>query len=178
MPTLALILGGLATFITVITIVRLITGVCKLVLPRIAAVFLLLSLLFLGQFLPPIAVIAKALLLLGAQIWIESYYSDENESDEMPSQVVPCEHAGEILVHEPRSKNGCEECRKNNYKWVHLRVCLSCGHVGCCDSSIHKHATKHFHATGHTFMASLETGEGWAWCYVDDRYVPARTSES
>jgi uncharacterized UBP type Zn finger protein len=77
-----------------------------------------------------------------------------------------------MQVFEARSHHGCEECRKNNYKWVHLRMCLVCGHVGCCDTSVHKHATKHFHKSGHPVMASLEPGETWAWCYVDNRFVP------
>lgn len=177
LPTLMLLCGGIATFMISITAVRLITGVCKLVFPRIAAIVLLLLLLYFGQFLSPVVATALVLLFLGAQIAIESYFAPEHEKEEITSQVVPCEHAGEIRVHEPRSKDGCEECRKNNYKWVHLRVCLTCGHVGCCDSSVNKHATKHFHSTGHPIMASLETGEGWAWCYIDDRYVPAGNSD-
>jgi uncharacterized UBP type Zn finger protein len=56
-------------------------------------------------------------------------------------------------------------------RWVHLRMCLACGHVGCCDSSKNKHATGHFHATRHPVMRSFERGEDWAWCYVDEDYV-------
>jgi len=55
---------------------------------------------------------------------------------------------------------------------MHLRMCLECGHVGCCDSSRYKHATKHFHEFGHSMMASLEKGDNWAWCYTDERFVP------
>ena len=62
---------------------------------------------------------------------------------------------------------GCEECLRLGTPWVHLRLCLSCGHVGCCDSSPGRHATKHFHKTGHAVVASLEPGERWAWCYID-----------
>jgi uncharacterized UBP type Zn finger protein len=61
----------------------------------------------------------------------------------------------------------CEECVKMGDRWVHLRLCLECGHVGCCDSSKNKHATKHFHATKHPLMRSIEAGEARAWCYVD-----------
>jgi uncharacterized UBP type Zn finger protein len=110
-----------------------------------------------------------------ATIWVETSFSPEHEKEteaELSSHLIPCEHAGEIHIHEPRSENSCEKCRKNNYKWVHLRLCLSCGHTGCCDSSIHKHATKHFQETGHPIMASLEPGEHWAWCYEDERFVP------
>lgn len=52
--------------------------------------------------------------------------------------------------------------------WVHLRICLTCGHVGCCDSSLNKHATKHFHSSGHPMMRSIEPGENWGWCFVDE----------
>ena len=66
---------------------------------------------------------------------------------------------------------GCEECLRDGTDWVHLRVCLTCGHVGCCDSSQGKHATKHFHATRHPIIESFETGEDWGWCYLDDAFV-------
>ena len=67
----------------------------------------------------------------------------------------------------PHSK-GCEECLKAGDSWVHLRLCKTCGHVGCCDSSKNRHATKHFHSTGHAVIQSIEPGEGWLWCYVDE----------
>ncbi|WP_083939171.1 UBP-type zinc finger domain-containing protein [Deinococcus apachensis] len=66
---------------------------------------------------------------------------------------------------------GCEDCRRLSDPWVELRVCLTCGYVGCCDSSKNRHATAHFHAEGHPVMRSFEPGERWAWCYVDQRYV-------
>jgi uncharacterized UBP type Zn finger protein len=66
---------------------------------------------------------------------------------------------------------GCEECLKHAMDWVHLRVCLSCGHVGCCDSSVGKHATKHFHATKHPIIESFEPDEDWGWCYVHEEFV-------
>ena len=62
---------------------------------------------------------------------------------------------------------GCEECLRLGTPWVHLRLCLTCGHVGCCDSSPGRHATNHFHRTTHPVIASLEPGERWAWCYID-----------
>ncbi len=62
----------------------------------------------------------------------------------------------------------CQECSElGESSWAHLRMCLSCGHVGCCDSSPHKHASAHFHQTGHPVMRSHEPGESWRWCYVD-----------
>ena len=69
------------------------------------------------------------------------------------------------------SSNGCEECLRTGSSWVHLRVCLTCGHVGCCDSSPNRHARKHFHAEGHPIVQSFEPGEDWRWCYVDETEV-------
>ena len=67
-----------------------------------------------------------------------------------------------------KTPNGCEECLKMGSGWVHLRLCLTCGHVGCCDSSPNKHATKHFKAARHPIIRSFEPGEDWKWCYIDD----------
>ena len=77
-----------------------------------------------------------------------------------------CPHVKQIRPVTPQSE-GCEECLATGDRWVHLRLCLTCGHVGCCDSSKNKHATKHFHATGHPVMKSAEPGEDWGWCYID-----------
>jgi uncharacterized UBP type Zn finger protein len=92
-----------------------------------------------------------------------------------------CTHLDQIrLTH--TNKHVCEECIKTGDSWVHLRMCLECGHVGCCDSSKNKHATKHFHHSKHPLIRSIEPGEEWVWCYVDevapgelhaDRFVPA-----
>ena len=79
-----------------------------------------------------------------------------------------CKHFAEVPAGVTRSGNGCVECLKLGMQWVHLRECLDCGHVGCCDSSIGKHATKHFHQTKHPVMRSIEPGERWGWCYVDE----------
>lgn len=70
-----------------------------------------------------------------------------------------------------RTPDGCEECLKTGDSWVHLRLCLECGHVGCCDSSKNKHATKHFHQTGHPVIKSYEPGEKWEYCYVDELFL-------
>lgn len=170
-PTLSLLTVGLTIFLVAITIIRLITGVCNLLYTRIAAIVALLSLLYFGRMLPPLAVVLALLVLLSAAVWVEGYYAEEKAELDTP-QLSPCEHAGEMKVFRPRSTDGCEECRKNSYKWVHLRLCLSCGHVGCCNTSIHKHATKHFHKSEHPIAASLQPGENWAWCYIDERFVP------
>jgi uncharacterized UBP type Zn finger protein len=69
------------------------------------------------------------------------------------------------------SARGCEECLRTGGRWVHLRLCLACGHVGCCDNSPGRHAAGHFRATDHPLIRSHEPGEKWAWCYVDESYV-------
>lgn len=83
---------------------------------------------------------------------------------------APCTHLDQLR---PASASGagCAECLRLGGRWVHLRMCLSCGHVGCCDSSQGKHATQHFQETQHAVMQSAEPGERWRWCYVDQRLV-------
>lgn len=81
--------------------------------------------------------------------------------------MTTCTHRDQVREIKPRTR-GCGECLKSGDNWVHLRLCLGCGHVGCCDSSKNKHATKHFHATQHAIMRSFEPGESWGWCYVDE----------
>lgn len=80
-----------------------------------------------------------------------------------------CEHLKEIKQVTP-SADGCEDCLKIGDDWVHLRLCETCGHVGCCDSSKNKHATKHFHATNHPIIKSIEPGEDWGYCYPDELF--------
>jgi hypothetical protein len=81
--------------------------------------------------------------------------------------TAECRHRHLIRDVSPSSA-GCEECLAAGEKWVHLRLCLTCGHVGCCDSSKHRHASRHFHATSHPIIRSLEPNEDWAWCYADE----------
>lgn len=81
--------------------------------------------------------------------------------------MAQCTHLDQIRFTETATRV-CEDCVKTGDRWVHLRMCLSCGHVGCCDSSKNKHATRHFRATGHPLARSIEPGEGWVWCYVDE----------
>ncbi|MEP6788749.1 MAG: low temperature requirement protein A [Acidobacteriota bacterium] len=173
LSTRALISGGIAVYLAAITVVRMVTGVCNLLYARVASLAASLVFLYLGEFVMPLIFVSAQLLLLIGGIWVESRYGIESEKEEDQSpHLVPCDHADQATVFKARSEDGCEECRKNNYKWVHLRLCLGCGHVGCCDTSVHKHATKHYHASGHAIMASLEAGENWAWCYTDERFVP------
>ena len=81
-----------------------------------------------------------------------------------------CTHLDQIIEVVP-SSDGCEECIKMGDSWVHLRLCLSCGHVGCCDASKNKHATKHYMNTSHPIIRSFEPGESWLWCYPDQLFM-------
>jgi uncharacterized UBP type Zn finger protein len=80
----------------------------------------------------------------------------------------PCEDAAGIKNPVPHTREGCEDCLRIGDTWVHLRLCEECGHVGCCDSSKNKHATKHYHATRHPVIASFEPGEDWKFCYIHE----------
>jgi hypothetical protein len=81
--------------------------------------------------------------------------------------MATCTHLDQIRVEPPEEFAGCEECLKTGDRWVHLRVCRTCGKVGCCDSSPNKHASVHAGDSGHPIMTSLEPGEDWSWCFVD-----------
>ncbi|HEX5413868.1 MAG TPA: UBP-type zinc finger domain-containing protein [Terriglobia bacterium] len=78
-----------------------------------------------------------------------------------------CTHMDQIRI-ETTDKSVCEDCIKTGDSWVQLRLCLTCGHVGCCDSSKNKHATRHFRSSGHPLIRTIEPGENWVWCYVDE----------
>lgn len=84
--------------------------------------------------------------------------------------MAQCSHLNQITL-TTTDKHVCEDCVKTGDTWVHLRLCLECGNVGCCDSSKNKHATKHFHSTKHPLMRSIEPGEAWVWCYVDGMFA-------
>jgi len=84
--------------------------------------------------------------------------------------TMACTHLEQIRDIQARTE-GCAECLETGDSWVHLRMCLTCGHVGCCDSSKNRHATKHFEATGHAIIQSHQPGETWRWCYVDQEIV-------
>ena len=85
--------------------------------------------------------------------------------------ATTCTHLDQINNVKPRTPKGCEECLKMGDSWVHLRLCMTCGHVGCCDDSKNKHATKHYHATSHPIIKSFQPGEDWMYCYPDELFM-------
>ncbi len=89
----------------------------------------------------------------------------------------PCPHiTADLQVHKANTPRGCEECLATGGRWVHLRLCAECGHVGCCDNSPGRHATGHFHQTAHPVIASFEPGEAWLWCYPDEVFFETAAS--
>jgi uncharacterized UBP type Zn finger protein len=87
-----------------------------------------------------------------------------------------CTHLDAVEVLElPTPLEGCEECLKTGDRWLHLRMCVTCGKVGCCDSSPNKHASGHYREVGHPIVRSAEPGEEWSWCYADEvtLFLPA-----
>jgi uncharacterized UBP type Zn finger protein len=86
----------------------------------------------------------------------------------MPSA---CTHTKDHIKSVRAHTRGCEECLKTSGAWLHLRLCLECGHVGCCDSSPNQHARAHFLSSHHPIIQSAERGEDWRWCYIDEVYL-------
>lgn len=83
--------------------------------------------------------------------------------------MASCTHLDHVHVTElPEAVDGCEDCLRDGTPWFHLRICLDCGHVGCCDSSPQRHATAHAETTGHPLIRSIQPGEDWSWCFVDE----------
>src|SRR5579859_1112095 len=95
----------------------------------------------------------------------------EGESPTEVNMATKCAHEKDHIKNVKPSSKGCEDCLKTGDTWVHLRMCLECGHVGCCDSSKNRHARAHFHTTQHPIIRSAERGEDWKWCYLDDTYL-------
>ena len=84
---------------------------------------------------------------------------------------MPCHHLVDLTAIEPSTPAGCEDCLRIGGRWVHLRLCMTCGHVGCCDSSPNRHASGHARDGGHAVVQSFEPGERWAWCYEDEELL-------
>ncbi len=88
-----------------------------------------------------------------------------------PGPVTPDPHLALVRPVQPHTLRGCEECLRLGTPWVHLRLCLTCGEVACCDSSPMKHARAHAGSTGHVVVRSMEPGEDWRWCYAHEQFV-------
>jgi uncharacterized UBP type Zn finger protein len=87
----------------------------------------------------------------------------------MSAESASCNHLDTIEVTElPAQVDGCADCLREGGEWLHLRICLECGHVGCCDDSPGQHASRHAGTNGHPLIRSLEPGEEWSWCFVDE----------
>ena len=140
-----------------------------------------IAVLGLGWFAPnlsPMSFFALLLLLVAAPVVLELLFVDPEYEQlsfvDVPSNVqegaVTCVHEKEIRDVIPSSE-GCEECLKEEKWWVHLRICRTCGYVGCCEDSPGQHATAHYHQTGHPLIQSLEEHENWVYCYVDEEVV-------
>ncbi len=165
--------GGVALFLISITAIRLSVRSHHLVWARATVIVIIFALAVLGESLPPLALISLVLVTLFAEILLETVkrpVAEEVCELEHGLPLGKCQHLTQAREVSPLTV-GCQECLAGHYQWVHLRMCQVCGHVGCCDSSKFKHATKHFEETGHPVMKSIEPGENWAWCYVDETYI-------
>ena len=118
-----------------------------------------------------VAWLSAVLALAGAAVAVVAIDAPAVVGDRSAQTVAfVCEHLSQIAAVVPQS-TGCADCLREGSTWNHLRLCLACGHVGCCDASARQHATQHFRATGHPIVQSLAPGESWRWCYVDEHVV-------
>jgi hypothetical protein len=99
-----------------------------------------------------------------------THYQVGGDAEGRPTDKV-CSHLSTIEDVTPSTPNGCEDCLREGTTWVHLRECLQCGHIGCCDNSPRRHATAHWHASTHPVIRSFEPEESWAWCYPDSLFL-------
>jgi CPA1 family monovalent cation:H+ antiporter len=97
-------------------------------------------------------------------------YAVAGDATGQPTDAA-CDHLGSAADVQPSTTEGCEDCLREGTRWVHLRECLGCGHVGCCDNSPRRHATAHWRASGHPLIRSFQPGEDWAWCYPDELFL-------
>jgi hypothetical protein len=105
------------------------------------------------------------------EVWSSrlAFHPDPGRPSRLDGEMTSCTHLDHVRVTQlPESVEGCEECLATGGQWLHLRICLECGRVGCCDDSPNRHATAHARGSGHPLIRSLEPGEEWSWCFVDD----------
>jgi uncharacterized UBP type Zn finger protein len=93
------------------------------------------------------------------------------EDESKKESKIECSHKDQIHEVTPSAPDACEDCLKTGDEWVKVRLCLTCGHTGCCDSSKNTHARKHFESTGHPIIDSYQPQGEWQWCYVDNMYL-------
>jgi low temperature requirement protein LtrA len=168
-----LLCGGVALFLLTTVAIRLSARHTHLLWSRLTVSAIAIALAAFGHHLAPIVLVGFLLAALVTEVWLESVKKEQVAQScalEEAPQTGKCTHLDQIAEVSPKT-TGCEECLAGRYQWVHLRLCQICGHVGCCDSSKFKHATKHFEETGHPIIKSIEPGENWAWCYLDETYV-------
>ena len=105
--------------------------------------------------------------------WRQAFTLSPMTEPAAPDENLGCSHLDQIHPVTPSTLEGCEECLKIDSWWVHLRLCLTCGKVGCCDNSPNRHASAHAREAGHPIIRSFEPGEDWWWCFPDDMEVEA-----
>ena len=108
---------------------------------------------------------------------LDNFVIVEAKGDTKEQLMATCTHLDQILVPRPDQAEGCEDCLAIGGRWVHLRVCRTCGKVGCCDSSPNRHASAHVSQAGHPIVTSMEPGEYWSYCYTDDIAFELREAE-
>ena len=183
--TLWSLCGGTALYLISLLGIHLAAGQRELIGVRIGTLIGVVVIGATGTFLAPLAVVGMLLAALTLQIVLvtralramagRDTKSAAREFDDMPAERLnihseTCTHISLIQQVTPNAQ-GCEECIAMGEGWVEARVCLVCGHVGCCDTSRNRHAHRHFLETGHPVMQPLEDGQTWRWCYVDNTYL-------
>jgi hypothetical protein len=179
--------GGVALYLLAIVLIRIIARSGELIWMRLFSAAVAMTLAALGTGASPLFVAAILVATMVIDIRVEMLYTATLEDaptahpdpEGAPPSATPranlsgtpfCTHLDRIRDVEPKS-NVCEECRRLGDDWVQLRLCLTCGYVGCCETSKNKHALAHFHATGHPIIQTIEPGQHWRWCYIDEMYM-------
>lgn len=185
--------GGIALYLIALSVIRIASNRRDLIGARLATATIALLLALLGDGLHPLLFEGILFLALVTQIVLETRSEiarreipapDVAPEPDMASRAVRinlptsnCSHL-EMINDVTPSADGCQECLALGEGWVEVRICLTCGHVGCCDTSRHRHAARHFEETGHPLIETFEPGPKWRWCYSDETYLPAAQRRS
>jgi low temperature requirement protein LtrA len=163
--------GGVALFLVAVSASHVATRCVYFFSARLGAALALLALVAVGAWVPPLAFLALMCATLGLEAFLEARTAAEVERDDAGAEPdLSCAHTNVVRQEAPATE-GCTECLAGKQKWVNLRMCMTCGNVGCCDSSKNKHATRHWEETGHPVMRSIEPGDSWVWCYLDQTFL-------